>query len=109
MKTIVVQRGQTWLDIAAQYTGVAERAVEIALLNGYDDVTADLVAGQSLSVPTDLTAQQKKIANLFNTKNAPASGIGLDKYKDEQTIALEHHYVDEWTLYFTVGLPASHL
>jgi len=96
MKNIIVQYGQTWVDIAAQYCGDASRALEISLLNGYDDVTGDISAGDVLKVPTDLTAATKKLAAVFTSKNAPASAIEVDEF------------ADEWEQYYNEGLPLSH-
>ena len=96
MNSVIVQSGQTWLDLAMQYCGDSSRAGEIALLNGYDDVTGDINAGDVMLVPTDLKAATKRIAAVFTSKNAPASAIEANTYEDE------------WTLYYTTGLPESH-
>ena len=97
MNSVIVQSGQTWLDLAMQYCGDSSRAGEIALLNGYDDVTGDINAGDVMLVPTDLTAATKRIAAVFTSKNAPASALSqFDNYEDE------------WQQYYSTGLPSSH-
>jgi len=97
MKNVIVQAGQTWLDIAEQYCGDSDRAIEIAILNGYDDMTGDIIAGQIVKVPTDLLAINKKVTSVFTSKNAPASALStFDNYEDE------------WQQYYSTGLPSSH-
>lgn len=97
MQNVTVQSGQTLLDIASQWLGNSERAFELMILNGFDELTVDLVAGSILVVPNDtMSVTEKRIAALFSPLNAPASAIEGNLFEDE------------WTLYYTTGLPSSH-
>lgn len=84
MKQVKALFGQTVLDIAIQELGDVSRAIEIALLNGLS-LTADLSAGQVLSVP-QAAKDVRSIVQLFTDKaNAPASGntVGGFPVKEE--------------------------
>lgn len=94
MQTIQINEGQTLLDIAIQYCGDADKANDIALLNGLD--IDDIVLGQSLKVPDLLIGQKHITQSLQKDGIIPASAIEASDYEDE------------WTLYYTTGLPASH-
>lgn len=97
MQTITISEGQTLLDIAARYCGDAAVAIDIAMLNGID--VDDIQEGDSL-ILSDVAIDKKAIVeNLIARKTVPAS-----KVIDDEEIA----YEDEWTLYYTVGLPANH-
>lgn len=72
MKLVKVLYQQTIIDIAVQELGDAERAVEIAALNGLG-ITDELTAGQVLQVP-DYDLSKINTVQLFtNTALAPAS------------------------------------
>ena len=91
---VIVKNRQTIIDIAIQYLGDADRAVEIAILNGLD--FDDIPAGTMILLP-DIDNYKQRIADLFGDINAPASAIiGTNLFEDE------------WTLYYTTGLPSSH-
>lgn len=90
---VIVKNRQTIIDIAIQYLGDAERAAEIAILNELD--FDDIPAGTLITIP-DIDNYKQRIADLFGDMNAPASAIEVNSYEDE------------WTLYYTTGLPSSH-
>lgn len=72
MKVVKILDKQTTIDIAVQELGDAERAMEVAELNGIP-VTQNLIAGQTLLVP-DFDISKRNIVQLFkDTSNAPAS------------------------------------
>lgn len=72
MNLVKVLYQQTIIDIAVQELGDAERAVEIAALNGLG-ITDELTAGQVLQVP-DYDASKVNTVQLFMNKAlAPAS------------------------------------
>ena len=94
MRIIQSSEGQTLVDVAVEHCGDASVAVDIAILNGLD--IDDILLGQSLKLP-DLTIDKKAIVtSLVEGNIIPASAIEVDEY------------ADEWTLYYTTGLPASH-
>jgi hypothetical protein len=94
---LVIDNRQTLLDIAIQELGDAERLVELALLNGFD--IDDIDATTEIVVSTVDASKKKIIDGLATKKIKPASFLASDK----ATV-----YEDEWTLYYTVGLPPTH-
>jgi LysM domain len=97
MQTITISEGQTLVDIAARYCGDAALAIDIAMLNGID--IDDIQEGDSLILPDVAIDKKAIVENLLARKNNPASALTA-----EEAIA----YEDEWTLYYTVGLPPTH-
>ena len=90
----IINDRQTILDIATQYLGDPERIIEVALLNGID--VDDVEAGGVLLLP-DVDLNKSTIVNGLSSRNIiPASAIEAETYEDE------------WTLYYTTGLPESH-
>lgn len=80
--TIKVLYQQTITDIAVQELGDAERAVEIAALNGLS-LTTLLQAGQTLEVP-DFDISKTDVVQLFSNKAlAPASRDEAESNQDE--------------------------
>lgn len=70
MKSIIVQSGQSLLDIAVQYCGSADAALEIAALNGMVP-TAQPKTGERLTVPN---AENKKVVRYYEEHGlVPAS------------------------------------
>lgn len=70
MTNIIVKQGQSIFDIAIIYTGSMDTAFEIALLNDIS-IAQSLETGSVLQVPE---IKKKKITELFNEKNQPATG-----------------------------------
>lgn len=76
--------GQTLLDMAAQETGDAARAFELAVLNNMS-LTDDLIAGATVLTP-DADSKKRNIIQLFSdVSKAPASAdvSGEMKSKNE--------------------------
>lgn len=94
MQIIQTREGQTLLDVAIEHCGDASLVAQIAVINSLD--IDDILLGQSLQVP-DLVIDKKAIVTSLATENIiPASALEIDTY------------ADEWTLYYTTGLPSSH-
>lgn len=66
---------QTWFDIAIQYTGSVTNAYAISYANGGRSVTDDLVPGEEIVIPADVTIATKTVAYLAAKKAIPATGI----------------------------------
>jgi hypothetical protein len=95
MQIITISEGQTLLDIAARYCGDASLAFDIAELNGIN--IDDIVVGANINVP-DYLINKKAIVEYLRERNViPASAL------DDNTT-----YEDEWTLFYTTGLPPTH-
>gem|GEM_PF-4295997 len=90
----IIENRQTVLDIALQYLGDPERIVEVAMLNNMD--VDDVEAGTGISLPTVDLNKSRVINGLSSRRIVPASAIETNDYEDE------------WTLYYTTGLPSSH-
>ncbi len=71
MSKTTVHQGQSVFDKAIELTGSVENAFELALANGLS-ITDSLEIGHEL---TALQPTRKRIAELFNEKNRPASEI----------------------------------
>ena len=70
MKTIIVQSGQSLWDIAVQYCGSAEAALEIAALNGLLP-TSQPKTGEQLIIPN---AENKTVVRYYEEHGlVPAS------------------------------------
>lgn len=94
---LVIDNRQTLLDLAVEHLGDAERLVELALLNSFD--IDDIDAGIEFVLP-EVDINKARIINGLKKQNIhPASALDYEDYA-----LLE----DEWTLYYTVGLPANH-
>ena len=89
----IIKNRQTVLDIALQYLGDPERIVEVAMLNNMD--VDDVAAGTGISLPTVDLNKSTVINGLTSRNLVPASAV------------LVNNYEDEWTLYYTIGLPLS--
>lgn len=77
MSKVIVQAGQTPIDIAMQSTGLPTDIITVANLNGLS-MTADLMPGTELTVPEPL-AENNKTATALSLPNArPASAIPAD-------------------------------
>ncbi|MDY0104389.1 MAG: LysM peptidoglycan-binding domain-containing protein [Lentimicrobium sp.] len=75
--TVKVKPGQDLFDVAAQTTGVAENALQIAEANNLM-VTSSLVPGSSLIIP-DTLVNNAKIQGQFERRNIfPATAESLD-------------------------------
>jgi hypothetical protein len=94
---LVIDNRQTLLDVTIQELGDAERLVELALLNGFD--IDELDAGNDVLLNEIDVSKKKIVDGLAMRKIKPSSVLSYD-----QVIA----YEDEWTLYYTVGLPPTH-
>jgi hypothetical protein len=89
----IINNRQTLLDIATEYLGDPDRAVEIAILNNLD--VDDIVAGSVIVLPT-VDLNKSTVINGLGSRNlVPASAIEINIYEDE------------WILYYTTGLPVS--
>ena len=95
MQNIVVNEGQTLLDIAVSNCGNAELIVEIAIANGID--IDDVELDRLLSIPDVDVSKKNIVSKLTERKIIPASALD-DIFFGE----------DEWTLYYTIGLPENH-
>ncbi len=93
---LVINNRQTLLDAAVQHLGDPEKLVEMALLNGVD--IDDIEAGTEIKVNAADVANTKIIKGLTNRKIVPASALNTVGAFGE----------DEWTLYYTTGLPPNH-
>lgn len=85
MAKVIVQYGQTWLDIAMQEMGDVQRVIEIVQLNGRS-LTDELQAGEELEVPVFEPSKRKLVALFSDPANKPASGsnvIGGDTIEGE--------------------------
>lgn len=94
---LVINNRQTLLDVTIQELGDAERLVELALLNGFD--IDELDSGTEVVINEIDVSKNKIVDGLASRKIKPSSVLTRD-----QATA----YEDEWTLYYTVGLPANH-
>lgn len=93
---VIVKNRQTLTDVATEHLGDADRAIEVAILNGLD--LDDMVAGSYVLLP-QIDNYKQPIADLFDAVSAPISALNA---------AQAARYEDEWTLFYTTGLPASH-
>ena len=97
MQIIRIKEGQTLLDIAARFCGDASLAIDIAMINGID--VEDVVIGMGINVPDYIINKKSVIDYLAKRNDLPASGL---------TAAQAAMYEDEWTLFYTTGLPPTH-
>lgn len=77
-----VYQGQTFFDKVLECTGNVENAFEMALLNNLS-ITEDLVIGNVL-VKSEVT--NKRITNIFNEKNKPATAFSLQMMEEKTGI-----------------------
>ena len=94
MQTIQSSEGQTLVDIAIEYCGDASKAMDIAILNGFD--IDDVTIGQTLQVPDFVIDKKAIVASLADGNIVPASAIEVNEH------------ADEWEQYYNEGLPESH-
>jgi LysM repeat protein len=66
-KTTIISNGQTLADIAVQEQGSVEAIFDIAVLNGLESITTNLITGQVLILPS--VPSIKAIADYFRNKN----------------------------------------
>lgn len=81
MTTIKVLYNQTLADIAIQYLGDADRAVELAELNGVG-ISDELEAGQEMLIPDPDPESDNIVWTFRNQALAPSSGDG-EEHKPE--------------------------
>ena len=93
---VIVKNRQTLTDVATEHLGDADRAIELAILNGLD--LDDVGPGTFVLLPK-IDNYKQPIADLFDAITAPISALN---------VAQAARYEDEWTLFYTTGLPASH-
>lgn len=94
MKDVKVLYQQTITDIAVQELGDAERAIEIAALNGLSLTTA-LQAGQILTVP-DFDITKADTVQLFTNKALAPASFADDDFDENEGIdfwALEIDFI----------------
>ena len=72
MKEVKILNGQTFLDIAMQELGDAERAFELANFNNRS-ITDHLTPGETIFVPTPAIDKKETIKILTSPANRPAS------------------------------------
>jgi hypothetical protein len=74
MAIIQINEGQTLKDIAAEHLGSIALMYELAVLNGIE-ITADLVAGETLIIPDVEPDKISLVKEFSNKKISPASAL----------------------------------
>jgi LysM repeat protein len=79
---ITVLNNQSLFDIAIQYFGSAESAMEVALLNDLS-ITDKLVVGQELELPKVSAYENKERVNYYATNNIyPATSESVERTEE---------------------------
>jgi hypothetical protein len=81
---VIVQQGQTIVDIAIQHCGKFEAIVDIVKANGIEDYTQNIAAGSYLQTPQPLADEQPLVAYLQNKNIVPSSNISEAQQQQQQ-------------------------
>ena len=93
-KTVTARAGQSLMDVAVQWCGNADMAMELATLNGVEETTV-FSGGEVLAVPPLYEAAGRKMAA---AGVEPVTGVDLPADDGELRIGVGHWAVGEFVV-----------